>query len=188
MNTNNPKNKQYNRQLILIELSDGQWHRNMELKKATKLTARTLSKHLNELERIHWIERKQDKISGLYPYPVLYKATRGIIAYGIYLKEISTNLDNIGTSLRDTEDPLQILGEFHKVNEYYFTLALERIQQNKQTITLEELDLIAEMFLYTPYENYVKELLEVVREQIQFGKKFDIERLKIKHNVWKTDE
>ena len=184
MNPNNPIHKQYHQQRILIALSDGQWHRNKELKDKTKLTPRTLSKHLNELEKeLHWIERREDTESGEYPHPVLYKATHSIASCGRYIKTIIDNADEIETDLTETKDPLQLLKEFHEINLYYFTLILEKIQESKSK-NLKELDSIMKFVYYSPYEIYTKQIITAFTKAVQFGERFDINQLRQKHSIW----
>jgi len=57
---------------ILNVLNNGEWYRYGELKKKTKLSTATLSKHLKELEK-GTVEKKIDLQSGEYPYPVYYR-------------------------------------------------------------------------------------------------------------------
>jgi DNA-binding HxlR family transcriptional regulator len=182
MNPTNPKHKQYNQQLILLALIDGQWHRNKELKEKTKLTPRTLSKHLNELEKeLHWIERRKDIESGEYPHPVLYRATPSTVSWTLYMKSVLDNADDIETIMKETKDPLQILKEYHKINEYYFTLILETIQNNK-SISLKWLDPFMSFVFYSPYEIYTKEIIRAFTEAVQFGTQFDIDKLRQNHS------
>jgi DNA-binding HxlR family transcriptional regulator len=184
MNPNNPEHKQYNQQLILLILSDAQWHRNKELKEKTKLTPRTLSKHLNELEKeLHWVERREDKESGEYPHPVLYRATDTILSYTIYMKSVFDSVDIIQAELQETKDPLQILEVIHKINEYYFTLILETIQKNKSASS-KWLDSFMSLIYYSPYEIYTKEIIRAFTEAAQFGTQFNIDKLRQKHNIW----
>ena len=64
------------------------------------------TKHLDELEKdLNWIERREDTESGKYPYPVLYKATRSTASYGIYIKTVFDNADQIEEELKETKDP-----------------------------------------------------------------------------------
>jgi DNA-binding HxlR family transcriptional regulator len=169
-----------------MALLDGQWHRNMELKKETKLSPRTLSKHLNELEKeLHWIERIEDMESGEYPHPVLYRATHSTVSYATYIKSVIYNADEMETRLKETEDPLEILDDFHKINQYYFTLFLEEIQESKH-MAQKQLDFIANLFLYSPYEIYTKNLITAIAKAVQFGTRFDINQLKQYHHVWQT--
>jgi DNA-binding HxlR family transcriptional regulator len=186
VNPNNSSYKQYNQQLILMALLDGQWHRNMELKKETKLSPRTLSKHLNELEKeLHWVERKEDTESGEYPHPVLYRANHLTVSYATYIKSVFDNADEMETRLKETKDPLQILNDFHKINQYYFTLFLIKIQESKY-ITQKQLDFMANLFLYSPYKIYTQNLITAIAKAVQFGTRFDINQLKQYHNVWQT--
>ena len=183
LNPNNPENRFYNQQLILMALSDGHWHRNMELKEKTKLTPRTLSKHLNELEKeLSWIERRVDTESGEYPHPVLYKAKLSTVAYAIYVQSIFDNTDDIEADLKETEDPLQILIELHKLNLHYLTLILETIQKDK-CISQKQLNWMTQLFLYTPYEIYTENLITAFTKAVQFGARFDIDQLRKNHNI-----
>lgn len=186
LNPSNSSYKQYNQQLILMALLDGQWHRNMELKKETKLSPRTLSKHLDEMEKeLHWIERKEDTESGKYPHPVLYRASHSTVSYATYMKSVFDNADEIETRLKETKDPLQILDDSHKINQYYFTLFLEEIQK-KPHMAQKQLDYMTSLFLHSPYEIYTKNLITAIAKAVEFGTRFDINQLKQYHHVWQT--
>jgi DNA-binding transcriptional ArsR family regulator len=156
----------------------------MELKEETKLTPRTLSKHLKELEKeLNWIERKEDTESGEYPHPVLYRATRSTVLWTIYMKSVFDNADDIEEELKKNRDPLQILEEFHKINMYYFTLTLETIQKNKSK-SFKWLDSFLGFAFYSPYEIYTKEIIRAFTKAARFGTQFDIDKLRQKHDVW----
>ena len=174
MNPNNPSNRQYNQQLILSALIDGKWHRNMELKKETKLTARTLSKHLKELEKeLHWIERKEDTESGQYPHPVLYKANQTTIKYTKFIMSIYEYADKIESKLKETGDPFLMLDTFHMLNDLTFTLILMAIQHDRY-MTRKKIDFGTNFFLYSPYKIYTRNLITAVTKAVQFGARFDI--------------
>jgi hypothetical protein len=89
------------------------------------------------------------------------------------------------TRLKETKDPLQILNDFHKINQYYFTLFLIKIQESKY-ITQKQLDFMANLFLYSPYKIYTQNLITAIAKAVQFGTRFDINQLKQYHNVWQT--
>jgi DNA-binding HxlR family transcriptional regulator len=189
MNPYNSDYKLHNQQIILLALVDGQWHRNMDLKEETKLTPRTLSKHLKELtNELHWIERKEDTESGEYPHPVLYRATEESILYTTYLMITLNNANKMEKRLKEIKDPLQILDEIHKLNELYFTSILENIQNSKYK-TLKQSDSITGLFLHSPYNLYIRSLLKAFTKAVQFGAHFDFDKLRQKHEVWDdTDE
>lgn len=158
----------------------------MELIAETKLTPRTLSKHLDELEEeLHWIEKKKDTESGKYPHPVLYKAKDLTVKYITYIKSVYHNADKIETDLKETKDPLRILDELHKINQYYFALTLIEIQKNKH-MTQKHIDSIASFFLFSPYEIYAKNLITAFAKAVQFGAQFDINQLRQNHDVLQT--
>jgi DNA-binding HxlR family transcriptional regulator len=110
MNSHNANYTRYSQNLILIALSDGQWHRIKELKENIKLSPRTLYKRLNELEKeLKWIERREDTESGEYPYPVLYRATELILPIAIQIKTVHHNADNIEKNLKKNQRPPQTI-------------------------------------------------------------------------------
>jgi DNA-binding transcriptional ArsR family regulator len=183
MNPKNSRYKQYNRQLLLMALSDGDWHRNMELKKETDLSQRTLSKHLDELEKENWIERKEDRISGLYPYPVLYRANSNGAVFGLFIKMVFDNEKRIEAYLKEGKDPIELFQEFQSMNVYFFTLILEQIQ-NSDFKVLEPIDLVLEFSILGPYEFYTKSLIEAFTKSVQFGARYDINQLRKKYNIW----
>lgn len=184
MNPNNAICKQSNQQLIILALSDGQWHRNKELKEKTKLTPRTLSKHLKELVKEHqWVERKEDTESGEYPHPVLYRITRSMLALAAFMKMVYDNADDIENDLKKTKDPLQILRDVHKFNLYYFTLLLETIQRDKY-MSQKVIDAITDFTIHTPYVTYTTVLIDAFTKAVQFGMRFDIDQLRQNHDVW----
>ena len=63
----------YARRSIFKALSDGQWHRFIDLKEKSKLSPRTLAKHLNRMVKIQIIERKTDIEGGKYPFSFYIK-------------------------------------------------------------------------------------------------------------------
>ena len=184
MNSHNANYTRYSQNLILIALSDGQWHRIKELKEKIKLSPRTLYKRLNELEQeLNWIERKEDTENGEYPYPVLYRATESILSIAILIKTVHYNADNIERDLKENKDPLQILERLHKLNLYYFTLLLETIQEDK-CMPQKHIDAMANLTIYDPYKIYVSNLIAAFAKNVRFGAQFDINQLRQKHGVF----
>ena len=183
MNSHNANYTRYSQNLILVALSDGQWHRIKELKGKIKLSPRTLYKRLNELEKeLKWIERKEDTESGEYPYPVLYRATEMILSIAIFIKTVHHNADNIENDLKENKDPLQILERLHKLNIYYFTLLLETIQEDK-CMPQKHIDAMTNLTIYDPYKIYVSNLIAAFAKNVRFGAQFDINQLRRKHGV-----
>jgi DNA-binding HxlR family transcriptional regulator len=183
MNSHNANYTRYSQNLILIALSDGQWHRIKELKEKIKLSPRTLYKRLNELEKeLNWIERKEDMESGEYPYPVLYRATESILSIAILIKTVHYNANNIDENLKKTKDPLQILRRLHKLNLYYFTLLLETIQKDKY-MSQKHIDAMTNLTIYDPYKIYVNNIVASFAKNVRFGAHFDINQLRQKHGV-----
>ena len=151
--------------LILKTLSDGQWHRNMELKQKTELSSRTLAKHLNHMINIKIIERKEDIKSRKYPVPVLYKATPELTTYvkaRIAREEFANGLES---ALNETKDPLFLLDGIHATSQLYFIELLNQIQQNNIT-TDEQINFFAECFLWANYKQFTHKLIEASRKII----------------------
>jgi len=150
---------------ILKTLSDGQWHRNMELKEKTKLSSRTLAKHLNHMTNIQIIERKADIESGKYPVPVLYKTTPKVTAYinaSIIREEIVNELE---PTLNETKDPLVLLDAIHAYSLLNFVELLKFIQQNK-SVTDKTINFLAECFLWANYKQFTYKLIQASRKII----------------------
>jgi len=150
---------------ILTALSDGQWHRNMELKEKTKLSSRTLAKHLNWMTKIRVIEKKTDVESGKYPIPVLYKV---VPALETYVKASITRTwfaNRIELMLDETKDPFIILDAIHAASQDVFIELLKEIQQDIST-TNEEIYFFGECFLWANYKKFVSKLIEASRKII----------------------
>ena len=158
---------------ILKTLSDGEWHRNMELKEKTRLSSRTLSKHLKQMTELKIIEKKEDIESGKYPVPVLYKTTPIITGHGIVLDVINERIllpreiidEKLKLDLNQTKDPLIVLESIHESSEQHFLGLLSQIQHDKN-ITDKQINILLECFLWEPYKQYTSKLLEASRKII----------------------
>ena len=131
----------------------------MELREKTKLSSRTLAKHLNEMTNLPIVEKKTDAESGNYPYPVYYKAKPELVAYikdNITREEIVNQLE---LALNETKDPLILLEAINANSQLYFIELLRRIQQNKN-ITNEEIYFFAEYFLWANYRRYTSKIIQ----------------------------
>jgi DNA-binding HxlR family transcriptional regulator len=173
--------KLYNQQLILITLSDEQWHRYKDLKEKTKLSSRTLSKHLNELRHeLHWIEQEKDT-SGKYPHSVLYRVTSAIAPYATYLENCSKIAENIERQIKENKDPISIVETLHKANLFYITSLLEEIQ--KKFVSKKQIEGMMNLFLFSPYQVYIETLIETFTNKVRLGAKFDFKQLKEKWRI-----
>jgi DNA-binding transcriptional ArsR family regulator len=170
----NTEKEYYARRSIFKALSDKQWHRNMELKATTKLSSRTLAKHLDKMVEQKMIEKKTDIESGKYPHPVLYKALPGTIDYirfSMFREEFSKNIDAI---LKETKDPLLILDTIHNWYQLIFLKILEGMQEKK--MTFEERDWHEEVILFPIYRDCTFALIEATAKIID---EIDISQLLI---------
>jgi DNA-binding HxlR family transcriptional regulator len=154
------------RRKIYRILSDGQWHRNMELKEKTKLSPRTLAKHLIQMTKLQMIEKKTDAESGKYPVPVLYKAQPELVDYiksSMLREEYS---DNVEAMLKECNDPLWMLDDIHFFSQITFTNILKEIQE-KKNITWDEILYLEEAFLWANYRHFTMALIAATAKIIR---------------------
>jgi DNA-binding transcriptional ArsR family regulator len=169
------------RNSIFDALSDEEWHRITELrstinekrltlKNTTKLSSRTLDKHLDKMVETQLIEKKKDVIKG--KYAVLYKATPEVIEYvrsNILRKGFSDNLDGM---LEETKNPLVILDMIHLWSQENFLLILRQIKNKK--IDNDNLHFIEEAYLWYDYEFFTMKLIAATAKIID---EIDIDRI-----------
>jgi len=159
------KNKAYEAKWkILIALSDGQWHRYMELKQKTELSSRTLTKHLDHMKNIQIIEKKADIESGEYPYPVFYKATPEL---KIYVNATITRkkvLNGLEPAVNQSKDPLIVLDGIHAVSQLGFLDLLTYIQQNNIKTNEPAINFFAEIAIWGYYKQYIYKLINASRK------------------------
>ena len=151
---------------ILKALSDGQWHRNMELKEETKLGSRALSEHLKHMTNIQIIERKEDVESGKYPVPVLYKATpelKTCIQASIAREEFVNGLE---PALNACKDPLFLLDAIHAFSQLGFLDLLTYIQQNNIETNEFAINIFAEIAIWRYYKQFIHKLIDASRKII----------------------
>jgi DNA-binding MarR family transcriptional regulator len=167
------KKAYFARRAIFKALYDGQWHRNMELREKTKLSSRTLTKHLDRLIKSCLVERKTDNESGKYPIPVLYRAESELLAYmkSSLLREDFA--ENVNAMLKETNDPLKILEIIHDYSQLAFLHILEQMKRKKD-ISDEEIEFLEEIFLWSNYKSFTFELVEATR---RIAESLDINQL-----------
>ncbi len=160
---------------ILKAFSDGQWHRNKELRETTKLSSRTLSKHLENLTQLQMIERKEDMESGKYPVPVLYKATFAALEYiktSIFIEESSKNIE---PALMETRDPLAVLEIIHMASELGLVKILTELKEHKD-MPVAVVQYLEVLFMEMPYKFFVLKLVDASRKIID---ELDFDKLSI---------
>ncbi len=148
-------------------LSDGQWHRTNNLKKTTKLSPRTLHKHLKQLTKDGLIDRKRDIESEKYPIPVLYKAQSDIIEATKTMEIMKKFSNKIDAILKETKNnPLIILDLINKWNQTNFIRLLKTIQNHKD-IPLKEIETLTKLHLWLNYEWFTQILIEATTKIIK---------------------
>ena len=163
----------YARRSIFKALSDGQWHRFIDLKEKSKLSPRTLAKHLNRMVKIQIIERKTDIESGKYPVPVLYKAVPNLMMYIDSSKMKEEFAKAVEPMLEESKDPLDILEMIHLISQTTFIQILEVIRKDKN-ITWDDIDYFSECYLWSTYKHFTMELIRATSKIIH---NIDIDQL-----------
>jgi hypothetical protein len=153
----------YAERSIFKALSDGQWHRNMELKETTKLSSRTLDKHLDKMIKLQMIEKKKDVESGKYPVPVFFKATPELTEYIRTTLFVEESRQRIEPALMETKDPLMVLEVIHHGSQLGLIKILTELK-NRKNMTYSELYYLEELFMVMPYNFFVHSLLEASRK------------------------
>jgi predicted transcriptional regulator len=175
------------RQAIYNVLSDGQWHRTMELKKTTQLSSRTLAKHLENLMTLKLIERKEDTTSGEYPIPVFYKAIDQFLHDFLMPNKMRQLFkDKVSEMLEETNDPLIVLEMIQQFAQVDFIRILEEIKNNKK-MSGEELVYLYDAFLLGNFQSFSLALTVATYKMID---KIDINKMlfaqaKRQQEIWR---
>ena len=112
---------------IYKALNNGEWHRYTEIKEKTMLSSRNLTENLKRFEEAEIIERKEDKESGKYPVPVLYKAKPILLTYLKNITRWQKYTEQIDFLLKESKDPLLIL-EITTLHQMHLVKVLEEIK------------------------------------------------------------
>ena len=143
---------------ILEALADGDWYRYKEIREKTNLSSRTLTKHLDRLQEIPIVERKEDVESGKYPVPVLYRIISPFDTY-VNAKVFRERFaDDIEEMLDETKDPLVILDIIHTFSHTGFVQLLTEIKERDE-ISNNELCFFGECFLWGNYKILIARLM-----------------------------
>ena len=147
----------------------------MELEEKTRLSSRTLAKHLTEMTDSRIIERMRDIRSGKYPVPILYKAVPEVADYvrTLILQEEAAN--HLVLALDETKDPLAILDAIHATSQIFFLDIINEIQQDKN-ISEEKINIFADTFILRPYREYTLKLIKASQKMID---EFNVNQLLI---------
>jgi len=150
-------------------------HQNKELKEKTKLSSRTLAKHLRQLERQKLINRIEDDESGKYPRPVYYRAIPELVTAshaGIMIEEASQHIE---PALRESKDPLMLLDGIHAANSGFIAGILSQLK-GWDNIFEYDWDWRLELFVWHPYRVFTYNLVVATKKIIN---EIDIQKLLI---------
>jgi hypothetical protein len=135
---------------ILKVLSDGQWHQTKDLKVETKVSSRTLYKHLKELEV--FIERREEKESGFPKPPVYYRASPTLLSLIGESLIIEGTTKGIMADLLNTKDLSSVLWVINEFSNGKILSILSAIKKQSREVTDPELTFLLRSFVWKSYE------------------------------------
>lgn len=150
---------------LLHYLSDGKWHRYNEIKNHKrsgrifgKVSPATLSKHLKELVKCGFLEKKMDRESGEYPYPVSYRICEKAIFHREFALRVYRAYGEFAQFLKETKDQKEFLDS---MTEFFHNGCLSILKYKKQNKNLEPKDIqwMTDLFFF-PLEQLVDAFIE----------------------------
>lgn len=152
MNTNeNIDRERKARNKIFMVLSDGKPHRIKELK--TVVSSRTLygEKFLKTFEG--FIERREDKESGEYPYPVYYRANPTLMSVFTQSNKIGLAWKKIEKQFLETKNFVSALEQINEETNRYMLIALSNFKRQNIDVTDPKIvRLFLDAFVWQGYE------------------------------------
>jgi len=134
---------------ILEVLFDGQWHQTKDLKVYTKVSPRTLYKHLEALKA--YIEKEEDETT--YPHRVYYRASPTLLSLMVESKLIKATTDGIMADLSNTKDLASILKFINMLINSQILTVLETIKKsNLKFSDTEQISFLMRSFVLTHFE------------------------------------
>lgn len=135
---------------ILNVLSDGQWHQTKDLKVETKVSSRTLYKHLRELEA--FIERREEKESGFPKPPVYYRASPTLLSLMAESLFIEDTTKGLMADLLNTKDLSSVLWVVNRLSSAKILSVLSAVKKQSRKIPDPELRFLLRSFVWKNYE------------------------------------
>jgi len=137
------------RSKILEVLSDGQWHQTKDLKVYTKVSPRTLYKHLEALEA--YIEKEKDETT--YPHRVYYRANQVLLSLMAEAELTEAFIKDVIANLSSTKDLTSILKFINTKINMGILLVLETIKKSGLDVAnVEQISFLMRSFVLTPFE------------------------------------
>jgi DNA-binding HxlR family transcriptional regulator len=163
------------RWLIVKVLSDRKMHQNKEIREKTKLSSKTLDKHLKQLQAQKLIQRIEDDQSGKYPHPVYYRAEPELVTYSDARTMTDEVIQGIEPALQECRDPLMLLDGFHAANSGFLLGILSQLEGMKD-ISEYDWNWRLELFAWQPYRAFTEKLVLATKKILNH---IDTERLLI---------
>ena len=134
---------------ILEVLFDGKWHQIKDLKVYTKVSPRTLYKHLNALEA--FIETKEDVTT--HPHQVYHRASPPLLSLMVESELIKATTEGIMADLLNSKDLAPILKVINMLTNMQILLVLETIKKSNLDISeVERISFLMRSFVLTHFE------------------------------------
>lgn len=141
---------------ILKVLSDEKWHQWKELLEKTKISSRTLVKHLSRLEKDKFIQSKREKTNMRLVY---YKAEPEVVTYTeaeTSTEEISQQIEG---TLLETKNPMAILRIINNANNFMIMYMIKQLGVEK-SFPKSKLRFLMEFWVWESYRVLTWKLIE----------------------------
>ena len=182
MNNENTDKRIESSKSILKVLSDEEWHKYGELLEKTKISSRTLTKRLDDLQDRKLIQKEEREPRKRYP-SAYYKAEPELVTATkatILTEELS---EDIEPALIEIKNPMVILELINLQNSLSLTSNLiEELKGNN--ISESKLYFLLELFVWEPYKALTWKLIEAIKKNRDI---IDIEQIE-KYQLEKTLE
>jgi DNA-binding HxlR family transcriptional regulator len=148
-------------------LADQKPHQFNELKKQSKLSAPTLSKHLKKFVTYDLVTKEIDTKSGRYPYPVYYTATPELSGYAGLIRFTEEMSSLIDATLAKEKNPLTTLNSLNTLTIGRMHDLLTGFKENKNlNLTVDDLIFKWALWVLEPYKALSEKILQATAKII----------------------
>lgn len=165
---------------ILEVLFDGKWHQTKDLKVETKVSSKTLYKHLDALA--NFIEKRVEPKENLPKAPVYYRATPTLLALKFESELTAASMKDIIKNLSNPKELVPFLKVINMLNNFQILVVLETIQKsNLKFSDTKQISFLMRSFVLTPFEHQMAALVKATSKIID-SIDFDQVRKDLKEN------
>lgn len=145
---------------ILKTLSDEKWHKYGELLEKTKISSRTLTKHLDYLKECNLIKKEKREYPSAY-----YKAEPELVTWTEATFSIEEFSKQIEPLLLKTKNPFLVLDIINARCQGALKITIGKLMDEKNT-PKHKLHFFLELFVWAPYRVFTWKLIETTKKHI----------------------